>query len=74
MNTPDEEELIPAGGVAALFGVDPKTVVRWAHAGVLPAAVRTPGGHRRWRRSEVLAARERFAAQGFGGRVPDARH
>jgi excisionase family DNA binding protein len=39
--------------VAALFRVDPKTVTRWAVAGKL-AAVRTLGGHRRYRASEVL--------------------
>ncbi|MDF0531659.1 BldC family transcriptional regulator [Tsukamurella sp. 8F] len=42
------------GQVAALFNVNPKTVTRWAGAGLL-GAVRTPGGHRRFRASEVLA-------------------
>lgn len=32
--------------VAEVFGVDRKTVSRWARSGKLPA-VRTPGGH--WR-------------------------
>jgi excisionase family DNA binding protein len=38
--------------VAALFRVDPKTVTRWAEAGKL-TAVRTLGGHRRYRQDEV---------------------
>jgi excisionase family DNA binding protein len=38
--------------VAALFRVDPKTVTRWADAGKL-TAVRTLGGHRRYRQEEV---------------------
>ena len=38
--------------VAALFRVDPKTVTRWADAGKV-TAVRTLGGHRRYRRDEV---------------------
>jgi excisionase family DNA binding protein len=38
--------------VAKLFRVDPKTVTRWAKAGKL-TAIRTLGGHRRYRRSEV---------------------
>jgi len=38
--------------VAALFRVDPKTVTRWADAGKM-TAVRTLGGHRRYRRDEV---------------------
>jgi excisionase family DNA binding protein len=38
--------------VAALFRVDPKTVTRWAEAGKM-TAVRTLGGHRRYRREEV---------------------
>jgi excisionase family DNA binding protein len=47
------EYLTPAA-VAAIFYVDPKTVTRWATAGKL-TAIRTPGGHRRFVRSEVLA-------------------
>ena len=34
--------------------VDPKTVTRWARAGKLDA-IRTPGGHRRYRKVDVLA-------------------
>jgi len=51
MTTPD---LMTPGQVAARFGVDPHTVTRWANAGRLPA-VRTPGGHRRYRRADVEA-------------------
>ncbi len=40
------------GQVARLFGVSPKTVTRWADAGRL-TPVRTLGGHRRYRASEV---------------------
>ncbi len=36
-----------------MFRVDPKTVTRWAVAGKL-TAVRTLGGHRRYRTGEVL--------------------
>jgi excisionase family DNA binding protein len=38
--------------VAIMFKVDPKTVTRWAKAGKL-SCIRTPGGHRRYRESEV---------------------
>jgi excisionase family DNA binding protein len=47
------ETLLTPGQLAALFHVDPKTVTRWAHAGRL-GSLRTPGGHRRFRESEVL--------------------
>ena len=40
------------GEVASLFRVDPKTVTRWASAGRI-GSIRTPGGHRRFRESEV---------------------
>jgi excisionase family DNA binding protein len=40
--------------VASLFRVDPKTVTRWAAAGRI-SSIRTPGGHRRFRESEVRA-------------------
>ena len=55
---PDERLLTPAE-VASLFGVDPRTVTRWAAAGRL-APVRTPGGHRRYRRSEVFELRDKL--------------
>lgn len=47
------ETLLTPGQVATLFHVDPKTVTRWAHAGRL-GSLRTPGGHRRFRESEVM--------------------
>ena len=49
-----EARLLTPGEVAALFRVDPKTVTRWAAAGRI-ASIRTPGGHRRFRESEVRA-------------------
>jgi excisionase family DNA binding protein len=52
--TPDSETLLTPAEVAALFRVDPKTVTRWAKAGKI-SAIRTLGGHRRFRESEVLA-------------------
>lgn len=45
-------ELMTPGEVADLFGVDPRTVTRWANAGKL-RPLRTPGGHRRYRAAEV---------------------
>ena len=48
------ERLLTPGEVAALFRVDPKTVTRWAAAGRI-SSIRTPGGHRRFRESEVKA-------------------
>lgn len=47
--------LMTPAEVATLFGVDPKTVSRWAKIGRL-RPVMTMGGHRRFRRSEVEAA------------------
>lgn len=38
--------------VAELFGVDARTIARWADEGKL-CSVRTLGGHRRFRKSEV---------------------
>jgi excisionase family DNA binding protein len=45
---PEPEALLTPAEVAALFRVDPKTVTRWAKAGKL-SAIRTLGGHRRYR-------------------------
>ncbi|MBA3490004.1 MAG: BldC family transcriptional regulator [Longispora sp.] len=55
------DRLLTPGEVAALFRVDPKTVTRWAAAGRI-GSIRTPGGHRRFRESEV---RELLGAEGF---------
>jgi excisionase family DNA binding protein len=49
----ESEVLLTPSEVASLFRVDPKTVTRWAKAGKL-TAIRTLGGHRRYRQSEVL--------------------
>lgn len=46
------ERLLTPGEVAQMFRVDPKTVTRWAANGRL-GSIRTPGGHRRFRESEV---------------------
>jgi excisionase family DNA binding protein len=51
------EHLLTPAEVAALFRVDPKTVTRWAKAGKLDS-IRTLGGHRRYRASEVYALLE----------------
>ena len=48
----ESDALLTPSEVASLFRVDPKTVTRWAKAGKL-SAVRTLGGHRRYRESEV---------------------
>jgi len=51
-HTPDTEALLTPAEVATMFRVDPKTVTRWAKAGKL-TSIRTLGGHRRYRESEV---------------------
>jgi excisionase family DNA binding protein len=48
----NSEKLLTPSEVAALFRVDPKTVTRWAKAGKL-SSIRTLGGHRRYRESEI---------------------
>ncbi len=48
--------LMTPAEVAAMFRVSPKTVARWSRAGKL-TAMRTLGGHRRFRIEEVQALR-----------------
>ncbi len=50
----DHDRLLTPAEVAAMFRVDPKTVTRWAKAGKL-TSIRTLGGHRRYRATEVEA-------------------
>ncbi len=64
--TPEAEPLLTPAEVATMFrvdpktvtrwakAVDPKTVTRWAKAGKL-TSIRTLGGHRRYRETEVRA-------------------
>ena len=52
--TGQRDRLLTPGEVAVLFRVGPKTVTRWASAGRI-GSIRTPGGHRRFRESEVRA-------------------
>jgi len=63
----DPDHLLTPAEVAALFRVDPKTVTRWAKAGKL-TSIRTLGGHRRYRATEVQAL---LASQG-SARTTDA--
>jgi excisionase family DNA binding protein len=53
-NTAEADQLLTPAEVAVLFRVDPKTVSRWARAGKLQA-IRTLGGHRRYRETDVRA-------------------
>ena len=65
------DRLLTPGEVAALFRVDPKTVTRWAAAGRI-GSIRTPGGHRRFRESEVRALLEGEGLIDPGGGEPGA--
>ncbi len=53
----DPDRFLTPGEVAVLFRVDPKTVTRWAGSGRI-RSIRTPGGHRRFRESDVRALLE----------------
>jgi len=52
---PVEREFLSRGEVARLFGVSVSTVTRWARTGLLKA-VRTPGGHYRFRADDMRRA------------------
>lgn len=51
-NIPEQEQLLTPSEVAAMFRVNPKTVTRWARSGKI-SAIRTLGGHRRFKASEI---------------------
>lgn len=52
--TAEGHGLLTTGQAAALCGVDPRTIARWADAGLVPTH-RTAGGRRRMRRDDLLA-------------------
>lgn len=69
MAEPDEDlqdQLMTPREVARLFGVNPKTVTRWAETGKL-RGMRTLGGHRRYRASEVYRRLRENAAPDLSG-------
>lgn len=53
-------EHLPVGAAAALIGISADTLRRWEKAGRI-TSVRTPTGHRRFNRNEVLALLEATA-------------
>ena len=54
-----DDELMTPAEVAEFFGVPVKTVTHWASSGRL-SSVRTPGGHRRYHRTDVEALHDRY--------------
>jgi excisionase family DNA binding protein len=64
MNGDGMAELLTPSEVAQMLRVNPKTVTRWAKTGKLPA-IKTIGGHRRFRRSDVERAVEQVE-NGYG--------
>lgn len=60
-----QERLLTPGEVAQMFRVDPKTVTRWASAGRI-GSIRTPGGHRRFRETEVVALLQELTMEARG--------
>ena len=47
------DDLLTPDEIADTYKVSRQTIGRWARAGTLPTAARTPGGHRRFRRADV---------------------
>lgn len=68
---PSPDDILTPGEVALLFRADPRTVNRWAREGLLPY-FRTPGGQKRFRRSEIMAFIESHGAavRADGGKLP----
>jgi excisionase family DNA binding protein len=60
---PDFEDLLTPREAAALLGVRTTTLARWARDGIIKPAVHTPGGHRRYRRGDVLTLRTTNTAE-----------
>ena len=73
LSSTNQEMLLTPAEVASMFLVDPKTVTRWAKAGKL-TSIKTLGGHRRYKESEVKALLKSISInnqagnQSFGGK------
>ncbi|GLY92423.1 helix-turn-helix domain-containing protein [Actinoallomurus iriomotensis] len=53
-----DDDLLTPREAARLLRVSVPTLAWWARIGALKPALHTPGGHRRYRRADVLAFRE----------------
>lgn len=61
---PDEvDDLLMPSQVVRRFRVDPKTIARWIRAGKLDP-LSTPGGHRRFRASDIQRCLQEEAHDG----------
>ncbi|CAM2192636.1 Histidine kinase [Paraburkholderia kururiensis] len=63
------ESILTTSAAARLLGVSIRTVQTWIEQGIV-ASWKTPGGHRRVRREDVLALRERLVARESSTSVP----
>jgi len=61
--------LLHTSEVALLYQVSPRTVMDWARSGRIPS-VRTPGGHYRYRLSDIRELLEQYL--GSEGESPSA--
>jgi DNA-binding transcriptional MerR regulator len=48
MTTKSPGDLVTTSVAARSLGIDPSTLTRWVHSGVVTPARRTAGGHFRW--------------------------
>jgi excisionase family DNA binding protein len=67
---PPEEVLLTPGQAAALLNVTTRTLGRWCREGQLVPAIRTIGGHRRFREADVerfLECQLRFVVDATAG-------
>jgi excisionase family DNA binding protein len=62
MRDADREVLLTPMEVAEMFRVNPKTVTRWAKSGKI-SAIRTLGGHRRFRAAEIIAHLQQLGSE-----------
>lgn len=67
MNDHDDTHYLSLSAASKLLGVHSTTLRRWADQGAVPVYV-TPGGHRRFARSDIeaLAARQPLVTQALG--------
>lgn len=54
------DDVVLPGEASRLSGVPVATLTRWARLGLVPVAVTTPHGHRRYFRRDMVALREQM--------------
>lgn len=63
MTTKSPGDLVSTSVAARSLGIDPSTLTRWVHSGVVTPARRTVGGHFRWNLDDLARQMDEISSE-----------